>query len=93
MMHLLIDKQFLSFIKDWYVKMQALNEKKNFSNLQVAATSVFSIVCVETNCQSRVEKMYNYNIFYEWQTFLLNKKSPKTANLWENKFHFFLYCL
>lgn len=46
MMHLLIDQQFLSFIKDWYIKSQVLNEKKNFSNLQVAVPSVFFIVYV-----------------------------------------------
>lgn len=57
MMHLLIDQQFLSFIKDWYIKSQVLNEKKNFSNLQVAVPSVFFIVYVWTNSQSRVEEM------------------------------------
>lgn len=73
--------------------MQSLNEKKKFWNLQVAATSVFFTVYVETNSQSRVEKMYDYNFFYKGQTFLLNNNSPKTSNLSENKFHYFLYWL
>lgn len=92
MMHLLID-QFLSFIKDWYIKMKGLNEKKNFSNLQVSVMSVVFIVYVETNSQSTVEKMYYYNFFNKGQTFLLNNESPKTADLSENYFHYFLYCL
>lgn len=66
---------------------------KIFGSLQVAAAFVFFIVYVETNSQSRVEKMYDYNFFYKGQTFLLNNKSPKTADLSENKFHYFLYCL
>lgn len=76
MMYLLIDQQFLSFIKEWCMKMQGLNKKKNFSNLQGSATSGFFIVCVGTNSQNRVEKMYDYNFFYKGQTFLLKKQTP-----------------
>lgn len=76
MMYLWIDQQFLSFIKDWCMKMQGLNKKKNFSNLQGSATSGFFIVCVGTNSQNRVEKMYGYNFFYKGRTFLLNKPTP-----------------
>lgn len=72
--------------------MWGLNEKKIFGSLQVAATFVFFIVYVETNSQSRVEKMYDYNFFYKGQTFLLNNKSPKTADLSENILYFSIAC-
>lgn len=56
--------------------MQGLIQKKNFSNLQVSATSGFFIVYVVMESQNTVEKMYDYNFFYKGQTYLLNKQSP-----------------